>query len=86
MPEHQYREFESLFLKHHKELIVLSNNILRDRDSAKDVVQEVFVNLWKNRDSLHFGDKIKHYLFKATAHTSLNYLRSQRKHYRIEKE
>lgn len=76
--------FEALFMKHHKELIGLSYNIVRDRDSAKDVVQEVFVKLWKNKNSLKFGEQIKHYLFKATAHTSLNHLRSLRKYYRLE--
>jgi len=77
-------DFEILFMKHHKELIGLSYNIVRDRDAAKDVVQEVFVKLWKNKDSLEFGERIKHYLFKATAHASLNHLRGQRKYYRLE--
>jgi RNA polymerase sigma-70 factor (ECF subfamily) len=77
-------EFESLFKKHYEELISLSFNIIRDKDSAKDVVQEVFVNLWKNKGSINFGGQIKHYLFKATAHTSLNHLRSSRKLYRLE--
>ena len=76
--------FEALFMKHHRELIAVSYNIVRDRDAAKDVVQEVFVKLWKNKDSLQFGEQIKHYLFKATAHTSLNHLRSRRKFYRLE--
>lgn len=77
-------DFDALFMKHHKELLGLSYNIVRDRDAAKDIVQEVFVKLWKNKDSLEFNEKIKHYLFKATAHTSLNHLRSQRKYYRLE--
>jgi RNA polymerase sigma-70 factor, ECF subfamily len=77
-------DFDALFMRHHKELIGLSYNIVRDRDAAKDIVQEVFVKLWKNKDSLEFNEKIKHYLFKATAHTSLNHLRSQRKYYRLE--
>jgi RNA polymerase sigma-70 factor (ECF subfamily) len=77
-------EFEALYLKHHNYLIDLAYNIVRDRDSAKDVVQEVFVKLWKKRNTVEFGDQIKHYLFKATSHTSLNHLRSQRKTYRID--
>ena len=84
MTEHLSPEFEALFMKHHKELIGVSYNIVRDRDAAKDVVQEVFVKLWKNKDSVQFGEQIKHYLFKATAHTSLNYLRGQRKIYRLD--
>jgi DNA-directed RNA polymerase specialized sigma24 family protein len=57
---------------------------VRDKDSAKDVVQEVFVKLWRNRETLQLGDQIKHYLFRATSHTALNHLRSHRKVYRME--
>jgi RNA polymerase sigma-70 factor (ECF subfamily) len=84
MAEAITREFEALYLKHHKYLIGLAYNIVRDKNLAKDVVQEVFVKLWRNKERLQFGDQIKHYLFKATSHTSLNYLRSQRKIYRID--
>lgn len=76
--------FDALFLKYHKELLNLSYNIVRDRDAAKDVVQEVFTRLWSNRSEMEFGEQIRHYLFKATSHTSLNYLRSRRKLYRLE--
>jgi RNA polymerase sigma-70 factor (ECF subfamily) len=77
-------DFDNVFLKYHRELLDLSYNILRDKDSAKDVVQDVFTNLWKNRQTVEFGDQIKHYLFKATSHTSLNVLRNQKKSYRLD--
>jgi RNA polymerase sigma-70 factor, ECF subfamily len=78
------QDFDNVFLKYHRELLNLSFNILRDKDSAKDVVQDVFTNLWKNRQTLEFGGQIKHYLFKATSHTSLNFLRNQKKSHRLD--
>jgi RNA polymerase sigma-70 factor, ECF subfamily len=77
-------DFDDVFSKYHRELLDLSYNILRDNDSAKDVVQDVFTNLWKNRQTIEFGDQIKHYLFKATSHTSLNVLRHQKRSYRLD--
>lgn len=77
-------DFDNLFLKYHRELLNLSYNIVRDKDAAKDVVQEVFIKVWKNKDSIEFGNQIKHYLFRATSRTSLNFLRSHRKAYRLE--
>jgi len=77
-------EFESLFLNYNRELLNLSFNIVRDRDAAKDIVQEVFEKLWNNRERLEIGPQIKHYLFKATAHTSLNHLRSKKKLYSLD--
>ena len=77
-------DFDNLFLKYHRELLNLSYNIVRDRDAAKDVVQEVFIKVWKNKDSIEFGSQVKHYLFRATSRTSLNFLRSQKKTFKLE--
>jgi RNA polymerase sigma-70 factor, ECF subfamily len=76
--------FDNLFHQYHRELLNLSFNIVRDTDSAKDVVQEVFAQLWKNKETIQFGDQIKHYLFKATSHTSLNFLRQQKNTYKLD--
>lgn len=76
--------FESLFRMHHKALCNLAYNIVADKDAAKDIVQEVFYKLWKNREAVEFGDRMKHYLFRATSHTALNYIRSNRKMLRVE--
>jgi len=71
--------FERLFKSNHRELIDLAYNIVRDADSARDVVQEVFLKLWQNKEKVEFVDQIRHYLFKATAHTALNHIRQQKK-------
>jgi RNA polymerase sigma-70 factor (ECF subfamily) len=72
-------DFGHLFRLHHKSLCDLAYNIVVDKDAAKDIVQEVFIKLWGNREKLTFGDQIKHYLFKATAHTAYNYVRSHKR-------
>jgi RNA polymerase sigma-70 factor (ECF subfamily) len=72
-------DFEQLFRTHNQALCDLAFNLVRDKDVAQDVVQEVFFKLWKNRERTVFGDQIRHYLFKATAHTALNHLRFNKK-------
>lgn len=84
MPDSSHIEFERLFRKSNKNLCDLAYNLVRDQDAAKDIVQEVFLKLWRNRAHLNFGAQINHYLFKATAHTSLNYLRSRKKNIKID--
>jgi len=83
MPAKQ-QQFESLFRRHHKALCDLAFNIVGDKDAAKDVVQEVFYKLWKNREEVHYGELLRNYLFRATAHTAYNYLRSRKKIVRID--
>lgn len=84
MSESPTSEFEGLYSRFHKDLLNLSYNIVRDKDSAKDIVQEIFVRLWNNREKVEVGSQIKNYLFKATVHSSLTYLRDHKKHYRLE--
>lgn len=84
MADPSHTEFERLFRQSNKKLCDLAYNLVRDQDAAKDIVQEVFLKLWRNRGHLNFGTQINHYLFKATAHTSLNYLRSRKKNVKIE--
>jgi RNA polymerase sigma-70 factor, ECF subfamily len=84
MQETTRQDFELLFRKYHRELVNMAFNLLADKDSAKDVVQEVFLKLWKNKEGLEFGEQIHHYLFRATVHTALNTLRFNKKIVRME--
>lgn len=77
-------QFEGIFKKHHKELCDLAYNLVRDQDSAKDIVQDVFIKVWRNRDKIEFGNQLKAYLFKATTHTAYNHLRSFRRILRLD--
>ena len=83
MPSKQ-EQYESLFRRHHKVLCDLAFNITNDKEAAKDVVQEVFYRLWKNQEEVHFGELLRNYLFRATAHTAYNYLRSRKKIIRLD--
>jgi RNA polymerase sigma-70 factor (ECF subfamily) len=84
MQESSQYAYEMLFRQHNHALCNLAYNLLRDKDAAKDVVQEVFLKLWKNKDTLVFGDQIKHYLFRATAHTAMNHIRFNKKIVRMD--
>src|SRR5690606_4592736 len=57
----------------------LAYNMVLDAAAAKDIVQEVFMQLWRNRQQVEFGPSIKGYLFKATAHLALNHLEKEKR-------
>lgn len=86
MAESDSLHFESIFREHHSGLCNLAYNLVHDTDASKDIVQEVFLKLWKNREAVEMGDQIKNYLFKATAHTALNHLRYHKKMVRFDQE
>jgi RNA polymerase sigma-70 factor (ECF subfamily) len=49
-----------------------------DGESAEDIVQEVFVNVWENRATLTIHTSVKAYLFKATYTRCLNAINRQK--------
>jgi RNA polymerase sigma-70 factor (ECF subfamily) len=53
---------------------------LRNEQEAEDVLQEVFKELWKNKEKLKINISIGHYLVRAARNKSLNILRSKEVH------
>ena len=56
--------------------VVLANT--QDIDLAKDVAQEVFIQVWKKREELHIHSSLKSYLRRAAINRMLNKLKSRR--------
>jgi RNA polymerase sigma-70 factor, ECF subfamily len=77
-------EFESLFKEHHKSLCDLVFNLVKDKDIAKDIVQDVYFKFWKNRDKIEITAHLKSYLVRAATNTSLNHLRSIKRVIRLD--
>lgn len=51
---------------------------LKDRLDAEEVVLDVFLNLWKFRDSSEYRPGIESYLYKSVKNRSLNKLRDRK--------
>jgi RNA polymerase sigma-70 factor (family 1) len=56
--------FNELYFRHWENLYRAAYNLLRDEDSAKDIVQEVFFSIWKKRHTQQIR-QLSAYLFQA---------------------
>lgn len=74
----------TLFETYHVPLCSLSYRLIKDRDAAKDVVQEVFIKIWKNRLELEVTSSLSAYLKRSIVNTSLNYLEKIQRHRHVE--
>ena len=71
---------KTIFQNYHAGLCRVSFKITGDSDTAKDVVQDVFLKLWQNRKSLNIQVSLEFYLKRAVVNTTLNVLeRTKRK-------
>lgn len=66
--------FRILFHHFAGRLLTFANSMLGSKDAATEVVDDVWVRIWKNRESLSQVDNIRIYLYTATKNSALNYL------------
>lgn len=71
--------FDKLFIEMYPALCMLSNRIVGDEAAAKDIVSEVFLQLWKTRTFLNEVRSISAYLYVATRNRSLNHLKQRKR-------
>jgi len=58
--------YQSLFYYYYQRLYHYALTFTSDQDKAEDIVQEVFVKLWKKRESLYPNGSLKAYLYRMT--------------------
>jgi RNA polymerase sigma-70 factor, ECF subfamily len=66
--------FELLFRKYYVRLCGFANKFIANKAESEEIVQEVFLNIWKKRDHLKFDLDIKPYLFKSVQNFCYNFL------------
>ena len=65
--------FESIFERYSQKLYRFSYSYLKSETEAEDVVQEVFLKIWKNRGSLKTETSFQSYLFTIAFHSIQKY-------------
>jgi len=69
--------FDHIFNKYHKKVYYFALSYLKNREESEDVVQEVFMNLWKCRDQINEYYVFSKYLFKITYNATCKKFRKQ---------
>lgn len=74
--------FERLFKDYYSMLCNFAYGIVKDSDSAEELVQKLFCNLWEKREELNINTSIKSYLYTAVRNACLN----TKKHLKVRME
>lgn len=73
------KEFRELYLNYYPIIFKVAVYILKEEGSAEDVVQEVFMKIWKNPSILNNVEYIKTYLISMAKNLALDKLKAQKK-------
>ncbi len=66
--------FKEVYENHWLKLYLHLLKMVDDEDDAKDIVQEVFANLWNNFDSVGINTSYSSYLYASVRNRAINYL------------
>jgi len=74
--------YKQLFIKFYSPLVEYASQYISDKD-AEELVQELMVYIWENREHLAIEGSLKGYLFTATKHRCLNAIKKNQYHQRV---
>jgi RNA polymerase sigma-70 factor (ECF subfamily) len=70
--------FEALYRAYYRPLVAFVLPFVQSGAIAEEVVEDVFVQLWQQRSTIHVTHTVSTYLFGATRNRALNVLRRER--------
>ncbi len=65
-------------LKLYNPLLNFVFGMVREREPAEELVQDVFVNFWVKRDSIQITASLKSYLYRAARNHALNFIKRRK--------
>lgn len=69
--------FDVLYKKYSKRLYKFSFSILKSREEAENITQDVFVNLWVNRNKIEKDSSVKYYIFTISYNSAVSVIRKK---------
>ena len=73
--------FEHLFHQYYPGLCGYAESLLGKPEIAEEIVQDVFYNIWKNRETLRITKNLQSYLYRSAYNNSMMYLRKMRREF-----
>ncbi len=67
-------QFESLFRSSYVPLVKYAKTILKDHDSAEEIVQDLFFRLWKDKEKISIESSLNGYLYRAVHNSCLHHI------------
>jgi RNA polymerase sigma-70 factor (family 1) len=78
--------FDKIFKRYNKKVYYFALSYLRNKEEAEDIVQEVFLNLWRFRVQINEYMDFSRYLFKITYNLTCKKFRKQESDKRVLEE
>lgn len=78
--EDNHVAFKELFFEFYPSLCVFAGRYISSSETCEDIVQEVFLNIWKNRKVLNIHSSFRNFLVTSVRNRCTDYLRKESSH------
>jgi RNA polymerase sigma-70 factor (family 1) len=68
------KQFETLFRSSYASLVKYAGTLIKDRDTAEEIVQDLFFRIWQEREKLKIESSLNGYLFRAVHNRCLHHI------------
>ena len=72
--------FNQLFRRYYKPMTRFCVRFVADGDQAAEIVQDLFVKLWTNREKFSFTSSFESYMLRAVRNSAITYINKERAH------
>lgn len=72
------RALKELMDRYWRPMFLMAESVLNDSATSEEIVQEVFINIWNKRASIHITHSIKVYLFACTRYQIYRQIQQKR--------
>ena len=71
-------QFESLFRSSYVSLVRYAKTLIKDHDTAEEIVQDLFFRLWQDKEKIKIESSLNGYLFRSVHNRCLHYIEHKR--------
>jgi RNA polymerase sigma-70 factor (ECF subfamily) len=75
--EGDYVSYNKLFVRYYHPLCQFVYGLIVNQSDTEDIVQELFLHVWKDRKKIAITDSVSGYLYKMAKNMTLNHIRKE---------
>ena len=80
MKQGDRESFNQIFRRFYAPLVRFCVRFVADSDMAAEIVQDLFVKLWSNREKLTFNTSFESYMLRSVRNAAITYINKERTH------
>jgi RNA polymerase sigma-70 factor (ECF subfamily) len=77
--------FSYFFKAYYPALVVFATGIVKEKEIARDIVQDSLIKLWRKRPNIQGSASLRSYFYRTVHNGCLNYLKAERRRMEIQK-